>query len=359
METLTSHSLSYDTTLVVPAEVVEPELPPATVVYDSEELTFELGVWLVGLQSFSGSHFDAFEVENADARNDLRRRFRIANAALLNISELTCRLGKTSANEQSGLPLSFADIAEIGKATRAVLMLGEALSTARELTYAEWRAWNDALSERLLSTVAARRASSYSLESGYKGIPENLWDHFTASSVKISERIDLDDLLPRLGTGLRFLEVVGRMLRDDEPLKPTLLIFSAVHEQTRKMVDHINNRLTRFPSEDAMLFNSLDSASYSASLELKKVFQQELRGIVSLLPPTSVYARIEAAYSLLLDSYEQILVDLASSIGAKVSTFDSFPRYKTKLDQSLILREHLWQILKSVRQDRRVTVHTA
>ena len=68
-----------------------------------------------------------------------------------------------------------------------------------------------------------------------------------------------------------------------------------------------------------------------------------------MLPPTSVFARIETAYSLLLDSFQQILLDLARSVDPEVTLFDFFPRFQIKLDQSLILREHLWQILKAVR----------
>jgi hypothetical protein len=115
------------------------------------------------------------------------------------------------------------------------------------------------------------------------------------------------------------------------------------------MIDHINLRLARHSNEEAALFNSLDSASYSASLELKKVFKQELKGIVGVLPPTSVFARTETAYSLLLDSFQQILVDLVRTVDPKASLFDFFPRFQIKLDQSLILREHLWQILKAVK----------
>ncbi|MCV4615447.1 hypothetical protein OFM04_36660, partial [Escherichia coli] len=78
----------------------------------------------------------------------------------------------------------------------------------------------------------------------------------------------------------------------------------------------------------------------TASLELKKVFQQELRGIIGLLPPTSGYARIETAYGLLLDSFQQILVELARTAEPNATPFDFFPRFQLKLDQSLVLREH-------------------
>jgi hypothetical protein len=47
------------------------------------------------------------------------------------------------------------------------------------------------------------------------------------------------------------VSVVGRMLRDDEPLKPTLLIFARIYEQTQELIAYINNRLLRFPTKKA------------------------------------------------------------------------------------------------------------
>jgi hypothetical protein len=195
----------------------------------------------------------------------------------------------------------------------------------------------------------AMRLREHSLRAGYSILPANLRKLFERDDIDISDRVDYLDVVPRVAGALRFLEVVGRMMRNDEPIKPALLILSAVHDQARGMIDHINLRLARYPNEEAALFNSLDSASYSASLELKKVFKQELRGIVGVLPPTSVFSRTETAYSLLLDSFQQILVDLARTIDPDATLFDFFPRFQIKLDQSLILREHLWQILKAVK----------
>ncbi|MCV6070034.1 hypothetical protein OFP26_31145, partial [Escherichia coli] len=63
------------------------------------------------------------------------------------------------------------------------------------------------------------------------------------------------------------------MLEKDLPLKISLLIFACIYEETKAMVEHINHRLSRMPDQDAALFISLDTASYTASLELKKVFQ--------------------------------------------------------------------------------------
>jgi hypothetical protein len=111
----------------------------------------------------------------------------------------------------------------------------------------------------------------------------------------------------------------------------------------------MNNRLSRFPDESAAMFDSLDSASYTASLELKKVYSQELTGLAGIRPVPSVFARVETACELLSDSFRQILADFARVIEPTLEPSDLFPNFKTKLDQSLELRQNLWQLLQAVR----------
>ena len=97
------------------------------------------------------------------------------------------------------------------------------------------------------------------------------------------------------------------------------------------------------------MFDSLDGASYTAALELKKVCTHELTGLVTLRPVPSVFARVETAFELLSDSFRQILVGFARVIDPNIKPFDLFPKFQTKLDQSLALRQHLWEVLKFVK----------
>lgn len=353
METVTAHTDACDATLVVSPENIESEFQPVVAVYDPEDLAFELGAWLIGLRTFGGTCRDAFANDASGGHPDLRREFRIVSAALQHCSKLSFRLRKTLAGWNGegvqSLELPTGHLDEVGASIRDICVLGAALSESNELSYGEWRAWNAAIETGLVDSTSACWFTSYATSKGLSGLPSVLKEILAGASIQFSDRADFNDILPRVGTILRLLDIVGKMLRNDEPLKPSLLMFAAVYEQTQQLIEHINNRLARFPDEDAVLFASLDSASYGASLELKKVFQQELRGIVGVLPPTSVYARIETAYSLLLDSFQQILIDLTRSMEPNVSQLELFPRYQIKLDQSLILREHLWQVLKVVR----------
>lgn len=347
LSTIPAHSGTY----ILDPDSIGMELQQVELILEPGEVAFEIGAWLAGIECFMGSGRDMFAAESASSAQDLRREFRIGNAAFLQISKLIFRLRRTMSSPDSVTvaDISRAELDRFSMILRRAIIMGESHSASNRLTLAEWQAWADLIMTDLLGNGTAFRFMSYSLASGYGSLPAAMRDIFERPEVEVADRVDFRDVVPRVATALRYLEIVGRMMRQDEPLKPSVLLLSAVHEQARQMIDHINDRLERFPNEEAALFNSLDSASYSASLELKKVFRQELRGIVGILPPTSVFARIETAYSLLLDSFQQILLDLARSVDPKVTLFDFFPRFQIKLDQSLILRDHLWQILKAVR----------
>lgn len=332
-------------------ESIEPELETISLVLDPEELAFEIGAWLIGIRSFAASCQPTFASEVRSGEPDLRREFRIVTLALHRLSKLALRLRRSLSAEELKGDYGFdrKELDAFSYIVQSSIVLAEAQSTARSVSYAEWNAWIDNILNQLDLNSAAMRLRDHAVKGAYATLPAGLRELFEREDIDISDQVDYLDVVPKVAGALRFLDIVGRMMRNDEPIKPALLILSAVHDQARGMIDHINLRLARHPNEEAALFNSLDSASYSASLELKKVFNQELKGIVGVLPPTSVFARTETAYSLLLDSFQQILVDLARTIDPGVTLFDFFPRFQIKLDQSLILREHLWQILKAVK----------
>ena len=349
METFTSVS-AVDTPILVSHESIEPDPDRSLPVFDAEEMAFEIGAWLAGIRSFASTCQPTFAADSRNAVPDLRREFRILMLALMHLSRLTIRLQNIDDGPKlNELGLTRRQIDAFSSIVRDGLILVDSHARAATVSIGEWQAFVSSLVNRLDRDAVDAKLRRYSIDGAYAALPANLRDLFEREDIELSDRVDYLDVVPRVAAALRYLGVVGRMMRDDEPIKPALLILAAVHDQARGMIDHINLRLARNPNEEATLFNSLDSASYGASLELKKVFQQELRGIVGVLPPTSVFARTETAYSLLLDSFQQILLDLAKTIEPSTTLFDFFPRFQIKLDQSLILREHLWGILKAVK----------
>lgn len=327
-------------------------------VFDPDELSFELGVWLAGLESFLKRGDQTFSDKNrpTEAAGNWARECRLTRAALLNSSKLNFRLRKAVAGPMPsdggnaiGDSTTTDDLDAFALVLRDAIVLNESvLGTNRSLSFADWRAWSATLMEKLESSPVFRKLISRTQAAGESFLPDKLKILVTGKAIPFSDEVDLQVILPQFGTILGSLSIVGKMLRHDEPLKPSLIIFSRVYELTQDLIVHMNNRLSRFPNEEAAMFDSLDGASYTASLELKKVFSQELTGMVGIRPVPSVFARVETAYELLSDSFRQILAGFARVVDPQVLPSDLFPNFQTKLEQSLALRQNLWQALQAV-----------
>ncbi|MEO6335028.1 MAG: hypothetical protein ABIO91_08605 [Pyrinomonadaceae bacterium] len=328
-------------------------------VFDPDELSFELGVWLAGLDSFVKRGDQTYSDKNrpTEGAGNWARECRLTRAALLNASKLNFRLRKAVAGPMpSDGDISRGEFTTTDELDAFALVLRDAivlnesvLGANRNLNFADWRAWSSTLSEKLESSPVFRKLISGTQSAGESFLPEKLKTLATGKSVPFADEVDLQVILPRFGTILGSLSIVGNMLRHDEPLKPSLIIFSRVYELTHDLIVHMNNRLSRFPNEDAAMFNSLDGASYTAAIELKKVFSQELTGLVAIRPVPSVFARVETAYELLSDSFRQILAGFAAVVDPATVPSDLFPNFQTKLEQSLALRQNLWNALQVVR----------
>jgi hypothetical protein len=140
------------------------------------------------------------------------------------------------------------------------------------------------------------------------------------------------------------------MLRDDQPLKAALVIFSSVNEQVQDLVNSINNRLERFSREENEMFSALDAAAYTASIELKKVYTHELAGLARVRPSPTIYARMETAYALLNDGFQQMLAEFARSIDTDADILKLFPDFAVKFEESVKLRGDLHELGELVRK---------
>lgn len=330
------------------------EIDQISAVFDEAELMFELGLWLSGLESFlrSSDHGYANPLQGAAAVRNYSRELRLTRTALLLCSRLNFRLRRVSEGtptDGSITRLSIEQINRFGILLRDAILLNEGLSASVATGFGEWTAWNKTLSATLQLSGEVKVFIAYAETIGDTYLPAAITDLLKNKPMSF-DAAELAVILPRFARILKWLSVVGRMLRNDEPLKPTLLIFSRVHEQTTEMVGYIDRSLARFPDEGAELFSSLDGASYTAALELKKVYNQELIGIVGVRPAPSVYARIETAYSLLNDSFQQIISGFVRLADPKISTLDLFPNFRVKLEQSLLLREDLARVLRIVQR---------
>ncbi len=339
-------------TIIESVKMSAPDIAEKTFasVPDADELAFELGLWLSGLESFLNIRNQSFTDENRTkaASRDWTKEFRLTHSTLLLCAKLNFQLGKAVREKQTDFDVSADEVYKLSLALKDSVLMNESLLRAAPLKFGEWTAWSAFLGERLKSTETFEKLILSAESTGENFLPDVFRQ--LVDSRPIGEQSDLWLILPRFAKILKWLSVVGRMLRNDEPLKPALLIFSRVYEQIQELIGYINNRLLRFPNEESELFGSLDGAAYTASIELKKVFSQELIGLVGIRPAPAVYARIETSYALLSDSFQQTLVAFAQMIDPTINARKIFPNFQTKFEQSVILRNDLWQILKTVQQ---------
>lgn len=319
----------------------------------AEELAFELGLWLSGLESFLNIRNHSFIDENRakSAARDWTKEFRLTHSTLLLCSKLNFQLGKIARKRNDAdsrkTGITAEDVYELSLALKDSILLNENLLRAAPMNFGEWTAWSAFLNERFKSTGSFEKLIAAAENHGEQYLPEILRQIYNNRT--FAEQPDLRRIVPRFARILKWLSVVGKMLRDDAPLKPTLLIFARVYEQTQELIGYINHRLLRFPNEESEFFNSLDGAAYTASIEIKKVYNQELNGLVGIRPSPSVYARIETAYALLNDSFQQTLVSFARLVEPQLDARAVFPDFQLKFEQSIVLRRDLWRILQVVR----------
>jgi hypothetical protein len=299
----------------------------------------ELGIWLSSLESFLRSGPNAFFAANAGDRS---REAHIVHAALLRVSMLAAML-----TDPADPNATSRDLRPLAKALRDATLIVEPVLKNKQTTTAEYNALRSAIADRLADLPAAQNVISTTDAAGAEYLPSALLSLTQAPELD-REHAELALVLPRFGRVLKYLDVIGDMLERDEPLKPSILIFTRVNEMIYELTTFINNRLERFPDAEAEMFATLDAASYTASMELKKVYGQELAGVSELRPAPSIYARTETAYSLLHDGFQLILTGFARTIDPSADLFTVFPEFKTKREQSAALRRELNDLIKII-----------
>lgn len=306
-----------------------------------DDLRFDIGLWLAGTESFLNNR-SPLRIDNAAAERS--NEFRLTRSGLMICSELNYRLHRAFTAQKA----DTTDTKELLLLLRELITLNNGFVKAGQLGFDAWKTWGNIVAEKLEASAAAQKFLEFADRTQTGFLPGKLQGLIDERLTGISEFSDLQLIFPRFGKILRSLAVIGQMLRSDEPLQPCVLIFSRVYEQTRDLIQFMNNRISRLPDETSELFASLDGASYTASIELKKVYHQELTGLVKIRPAPSVYARVETAYSLLNDSFEQILASFALQMEPGVMTTKLLPNLQEKLDQSLELRTQLSELLTNV-----------
>lgn len=361
--------VSPDTTinansLVQPKADSNGQVFPTTPVISNSDVAFRLGVWLSGLYSFLQIRNYSFGDNNrakASVR-DWTKEFHLTHTALLLCSKLNLQLLKVlgdrkdnfSSDEktvvQPDLPFTFEEISELAEVLKHSILLNEALLRSEPLKFGEWIAWTNVLNDKLKQVESIQKIIYLAEKEGENFLPAEMKKILENKPIPFAVEADLRIILPRIAKILKWLDVIDEMRQKDEPLKTTLLLFARIYEQTQEMMSYISNRLLRFPNESDPIFEALDATIYAASIESRKVFNFELGGLTEIRQTPRIFAKVETCYALLNDSFQQTLVNFAQLIEPKVEPTKIFPNFQTKLEQSLALRQNLWNLQKTVQQ---------
>lgn len=314
-----------------------------------KDLEVELGLWLSSIESFLGTAAHPFADKLNLRAHDWAGELRLSTSSLVLCSGILDRLTSAAREGETSNALSFDESDALSSVVRDAIVLSESLARAQPLNFGEWRSWCRLVVENLHGAAGFEKAVRLAETAGESAIPERLAELIKKDSVPFGERFELDIIVPGFARILKWLHVVEKMLLADEPLKPSLLIFARVYEDTHDLVGQINRRLLRFPDEDAELFRALDSASYIASIELRKVFDQELAGLATVRSAVTVYARVETAFASLRDNIQQILAGIAKLLEPGIDASSVFPAIGAKLETSLKLRDELATMTRLVR----------
>ena len=350
------------------ANVVDDESVSVVSDDNSEKLTFQLGLWLSGLESFLKSHSKTSAEEDYLNHNWIKE-FRLTHRILLLCSKLALEFSQIAQNENSGnlmedeieilenlqgnldsSDFSLEELTELAVTLKDCILLNEGFLRADKLNFTDWVAWSKTLGEKFENVSVFQKLIEASEKESENFLPEKLQKLLNSEKVDASIKTELKILLPNFAKILKWLSVIGKMLEDDRPLKTSLILFSRISKQMQEMIDYVNNLLSRYPDEEDALFDSLDSAAYTASIELRKVYNQELKELVGIRSSPLVYAKVENAYCLLNDSLQLTLANFGQLLDSEMDSSDIFPNLKVKEEQSVILRENMWNVLQSVQE---------
>lgn len=337
------------------------------VLLDSE-IIFELGAWLAGIASFAdiANHLLSDESRAKAASHNWTAEFRLTQAALRNCSKLTFQiiyarrkqsdLNYTDQSSSSFSALralnevSIEELLALAATLKEAILLGEALSRSAPLKLAEWKIWSDTLNDKFKQSVAFEKIIQIADDGAGEFLPKVLKVSLERHNLSTVYKSDIKEVLFRIARILKSLDVIGKMIAEDRPLKPALLIYARVYEQIRGLMNFINQKLHHFPDDSDEIFGMLDGVSYVASIELRKVYQQELAGLTETRPAPIVRAKIEASHGLLNDSFQQTLYGFARFLNPTIDLYELFPRFRVRYEETLLLRGSLWQLLQAVQQ---------
>lgn len=353
-------------------------------VFDSSIHAREISTWMRALRSFFNLYNQPFPESNQASlmTHDWTNELRIVRGTLLRCSQIVFssvhfeKADKTifdeTESEIEGAPqMSSGSLEEVetGVDDSSLLALAatlgdgcascQSLLELRRVSLHDWVNLGQGLERNLNELEGANLPAQLYSRQELLNIPAPLLK-LTREGVKPAALgADMLYIFSSLFRLLDYLRIVETFLRQDQPLKQALPIFTLVHEEARSLAEFIETRALRTEGLEKTIFDTLDSTNYAIRMELRKVFAHELVGVSSLQKAPVIYVKVENAHGLLRDSFQQSVVGFAQAFNPALDGAQLFDAFQTKLEQSLALRRDLWTLLQLVRRSENEPGHEA
>lgn len=304
----------------------------------------ELSLWLEALVSFLETENQPAERNNErnNSARDWTSELRLLAWALLKCSQLALSVRVSpKINQNAG--------ADLRKVLQESFALCESLATQSKVESTAWTAWCEVLKNELEKSEGfpvLQEQYRQARQGALLPALEFLQHHPQLQGIFGA---DVREIFGRLCGLLERLQLIEKMLKGDEPLKPALLLFALLQKETRGLLRQSERVLKILPPGTAF-HEILDGTIYIVPLELRKVYGHELVGVSAMRQAPAIFARVENACGLLKDCFQQAIIALAQVFAPELQAADVFSNQQDKLEQSLALRSELRTLLRQARQ---------
>jgi hypothetical protein len=324
-------------------------------------------LWLLALQSyFSTANHPFSDTERAAVNErDFSREGRIARLCLLGALRLALQILPNLSADDEAAPETesqtqpVAEEQNVSSMMALVHSLQSAWATCDSIlaqptcAFSAWNSFARLYQQAIGNSTAAahfmRGAQNFSLVN----LPPPLQPLLQRPLVSPLFDADLQKVFVWLARLRSRMEIIADLLKRDQPLKQTLPVFTLVHEETRQMLEFLQNRILAYEGINPDVYDTLDGTAYAIQMEMRKVFSHELVGFSSLRPAPAAFAKVETAHGLLCNSLQESMVVLARLYEPELEGGVLFSEFQTRLHQSLTLRRDLWQLLQLVQRAER------
>lgn len=147
---------------------------------------------------------------------------------------------------------------------------------------------------------------------------------------------------------LNYLKFVEVDLKLDRPLKTTMMIFILIRSDLQLLMDFMETKIIEDPHLPTELIESIEGILYALLMELKKVFNHELVGLVYMRQAQLIYVKVENSHGLIRNCLQNAIVQIAQVFDVEFDGTEIFQNLSTRLKDSLKLREDLRNLLQFI-----------